>query len=470
MSISNFDKTLLIEQIRFIESAHRLSCEDDASFSGRSIHQDFHQRLWLRARCIVKQHDLAQLLTHAAGISRNIKILSLVVAALFGALGSIYSVTESQTINIYWLLLVLLGFNLISILLWLVGISLHVEGLSSGLLARLTGWLPARFQHKTSSSGQATADYTSAADRAWVNCSLGGAVGKWQLSKLTHQLWLLYLLSGLVTLILLLMVRQYDFVWGTTLLSDAAFISLTEILSQPLEWFGFIAPSAEQVQQSRIGVASTLGPDLRSSWAQFILGSLLCFGLLPRVLLLLFASVMSIRARNRFSLDLYLPYYISLRQRLMPLASEGLVVDADQSAAPESRPLQAAAVSHALPEHTKWMAVELGSHVSWPMASISAADNLGQVVDRESLADIRQRIQQQNISALAVAVDAARSPDRGIQRTIASLLSDTATGWLVLLQLSEQSGLSSKRMSAWYQLAQACDIPADHIISLGVEG
>ena len=469
MSISKFDKSLLIEQIRYIESATALSCDDEDEFSDLSRHHDFQQRLWLRAQCLVKQHDLSAALSYAAGISRNIKILTLLLALLFGALGTVYAITDSQTINIYWLLLVLLGFNFISMLLWLIGISLRLQGLSTGALARLTAWLPARFENKSSVAGQQGASQRSLAGRAWVNCCLTGAVGKWQLSKLTHQLWLLYLLAGLLSLLLLLMVRQYDFVWGTTLLSDASFISFTELLSRPLEWFGFSAPSADQVQQSRMGADVALTAELRASWAQFILGSLLCFGLLPRLLLLLFSALMSIQARNRFTLDLYLPYYISLRQRLMPLASQGEIVDADSAPRQVSSARQVVAGSHDLPLHTRWVAVELGSHPGWPVASIGAEENLGQVLDRQSLASISQQIKQQSIKGLAVVVDASRLPDRGIQRTISTLLSGISERWLVLLQLSDQQQLLSRRQGDWYQLAQACDIPAEHVVNLSVD-
>ncbi len=469
MTISKFDKSLLIEQIRYIESASALSCDDEDEFSDLSSHYDFQQRLWLRAQCLVKQHDLSSALSYAAGISRNIKILTLLMALVFGALGTVYAITDSQSINIYGLLLVLLGFNFISMVLWLIGISVQLRGLSASVLARLSGWLPARFENKSGVAEQQAASQRSLAGRAWVNCCLTGAVGKWQLSKLTHQLWLLYLLAGVVSLLLLLMVRQYDFVWGTTLLSDGTFVSLTELLSRPLEWFGFSAPSADQVQQSRMGADVQLTAELRASWAQFILGSLLCFGLLPRLLLLLFSSLMSIQARNRFTLDLYQPYYINLRQRLMPLASQSEIVDAD------SRPQQASSVravdagAHDLPEHTRWVAVELGSHFSWPIATIDASENLGQVLDRQSLASISQQIKQQSIKGVAVVVDASRLPDRGIQRTISTLLADTAERWLVLLQLSGQQQRLSRRLGDWYQLAQACDIPAEHVVKLSVD-
>lgn len=469
MTIPNFDKSLLIEQIRYIETSHPLVCDNEEELADLSSHQDFQQRLWQRAQGLIRQHGLNDAVSHAARVSRFIKIFILVLVAVLGAMGSVYAITNSNTINIYWLLLVLLGFNFISMLLWLIGVSLNMQGLACGLLARLTGWLPGIFDNKTNTTKQDTTKPGKLADKAWLNCMFSAAVGKWQFSKITHQLWLVYLLSGLMFLVLLLMVRQYDFVWGTTLLSDSVFIKLTAILSQPLELFGFMTPTADQIQQSRLGVDHVLTAEHRSSWAQFLLGALLCFGIVPRLVLLLWSSLMSIRARRQYALDFYLPYYISLRQQLMPMASHGQIVDADTSPPASMEANLKSPLPHTLPENTKWVAVELGNNFSWPISSIKTEDNLGQVVDRDSLTSILQLLQGGGSPVLAVAVAAARSPDRGVQRTIANLLLNSKERWLVLLQLPEEETASAKRLAAWYRLAEACDIPADHVISMSVD-
>ena len=113
------------------------------------------------------------------------------------------------------------------------------------------------------------------------------------------------------------------------------------------------------------------------------------------------------------------------------------------------------------------MAVELSSNISWPLLSISAANNLGQVVDRDSLTSILQHLQRSTNPVVAVAVSSERPPDRGVQRTIASLVSSSEQPWLVLLQ-SQQDVPTSTRLEAWYRLAEACRVPADHVISMSV--
>jgi hypothetical protein len=471
--ISNFNKRLLIEQIRYMEAEHPLACDTEEDFSDHNVHKSFDDRLWLRAQHLVEQHDLSLLLTHAAKLSRYAKTLVIFVAALLGALGSIYAITDSHTINIYWLLLVLLGFNLISMLLWLTGIGLNIDGLTSGMLSRLTSWLPGTLKNKSLTKDAANNKNRWQADRAWLDCHFSSAIGKWQFSKINHQLWLVYLITGLVFLVLLLMVRQYDFVWGTTLLSDTVFIKMTDLLSVPLEVLGFATPSADLVQETRIDslqsdVTQVLTVENRYHWAQFLLGSLLCFGIVPRILLWGWSAIMCRRAQNLFTLDYYLPYYISLRQRLMPLASHGEIIDADTSPPVIAETQIKTPVPHALPVGTKWVAVELGDNISWPPTSINVANDLGQVVNRESLALIQQRLQGNVHPVVAVAVSSVRPPDRGVQRTIASLMSNSSQRWLVLLQEHQDEPVSSTRLAAWYRLAESCKVPADHVITMSL--
>ena len=468
MTISNFDKRLLIEQIRYIETEHPLARDAEDVLSDFSEHSNFEDRLWQRAKHLIDHHDLSPALGRAARLSRYARIVALIVAAVFGGLGIAYAVTDSFAINIYWLLLVLLGFNLLSMLLWLIGISLNMKGLIAGVLARLTSWLPGHLKSKSSASNQAG----NLADRAWLACNFSGTVGKWQFSKITHQLWLVYLFAGLAFLVLMLMVRQYDFVWGTTLLSDSIFVKLTDILSAPLQALGFATPSADQVQDTRVGLAQTLTVEHRYRWAQFLLGALLCFGIMPRILLLAWSTLMSGYARRHFTLDYYLPYYISLRQQLMPLASHGQIIDADNTppviSGISAKTSPVTPVPHKLPDETLWVAVELGVNISWPPVSISAAKNLGQVIDRVSLESILQHLQSKKCPVVAVAVSSARPPDRGIQRVITSLMSSSDQRWLVLLQSHHDEPVSSTRLEAWYRLAEASKVHADHVISMSV--
>ena len=124
---------------------------DVEEVSGSSQH-DFEGRLCQRAQYLVGRYNLSSSLEQAARRFRYANAVALIIAALLGALGITYAITDvtgsNHTINIYGLLLVLLGFNFISMLLWLTGVSLNIKGLTSGALARLTRWLSNYFGNK----------------------------------------------------------------------------------------------------------------------------------------------------------------------------------------------------------------------------------------------------------------------------------------------------------------------------------
>ena len=385
----------------------------------------------------------------------------MVFAALMGSLASLSALSGGNTLNIYWLLLVLVGFNLLSMVLWLAGVTLRADNLVSGALSNISAWAATLLGKAQSATGKA--------DRAWLECHFSGRVGKWRFSQLTQQLWLVYLSAGLTLLLIAMMARQFDFVWGTTLLSDEAFVQLTASLGQPLQALGFTVPSPQQVIETRMGAGFPLGAEHRSNWARFLLGILLVLGILPRLVLWVVSTVLLKDARRGFELDEYLPYYIHLRQQLMPMHGRSEVVDADKRPLPPLRqagvddpvPTSAAAV----PAGSLWVGVELSDSIPWPLPTIDVRHDAGQVVDRESLQAIVSQVEAAKGVTLAMAVMASRPPDRGLKRIITALCAAAADAWLVLLQPAGESTISERRLAAWYRLAQECNVPAENVIS-----
>jgi hypothetical protein len=460
----SFDNKVFLEQLRAHESQELLDGDAtlaDDGYGASGSRSSFDERLLLRALHIVKRAQLAGTLSRAARIFSRARTIGLAVAMLMGATGAIYAVDSGATVNIYWLLIVLLGFNFLSIVLWLVGIAAHLDGLVGGVLAKLVNVLADQIRHIKKA--------TAAPDKAWLVSHIGGRVGKWQLSTLTHQLWLAYLLSGLGMLVLVFSARQFDFIWGTTLLPNDAFLKLTAALGWPLQALGLEMPTAQQVAQTRVGSGAVLGDAQRYRWAQFLLGALLMYGIIPRMALLGWAVAMRRAARQAFELDYYLPYYIRLRQQLMPLAGRGEIVDQDIHTAKADKPVRTETAKHQLPGDALWAAIELDEGLSWPPPYIANDRIVGQVIDRSSLATILHRLEAASESTgctLAVAVSASRAPDRGLQRIVASLNSACEQCWLVLLQHGEGDTTTEARLTDWYRLAQAANVPADHVINM----
>lgn len=65
---------------------------------------------------------------------------------------------------------------------------------------------------------------------------------RWKIGATAHSLWLCTLLGMLVSVLLLLLVRQYTFNWESTLLSNAASVRAVEMLAWLPSKLGFLSP------------------------------------------------------------------------------------------------------------------------------------------------------------------------------------------------------------------------------------
>lgn len=453
-----FADLVRIEQLRKIESAK----PDELSYASikdlpRSNSGDFHYsefiyRLAIRAKRLIQDNALDTALQQPHKQYRRAHHICLATGVILGGLAASQAVSgESSTLNIYWLLAVLLGFNTISLLLWLSGVMLNLQSLSSGIVAQLASWLPYRQKKEPT--------VASLAIQSWWESCLTGEVGKWRVSVLTHKFWLAYLAAGMVLLILLMLAKQYNFIWGTTLLPDNTLPKLTQILGAPLEAMGLTIPSDPQTIASRIGVIKQ-DTETRTAWANFLIGVLLVYGFFPRLLMLGVSRILQAWSERRFRLDLYLPYYIDLRQRLMAREIRAEIVDADPMAGVKPAEVARPPENLTLPANAQAFGIELDQTTHWP-ESITCRIN---IVDQQSQDEAKALISNLN-GPLVLGVAAHRLPDRGVQRLIKELVdSSDKKPWLILLS-KPASPVSSAREFAWFRLAEVCGIPAEHVIT-----
>lgn len=459
----DFRELVRLEQLRHIESSRKeaisyASIKDMAPQASSQFSLDiFYERLKTRARHLIQDNALNSRLQQPEKLFQRTYRVVLAIALLLGGLAAFKAVDVAATLNIYWLLTVLLGFNFLSMLLWLTGMVFNIHGLSMGMAAQLAGWLPARLKEKESDP------LTACAARGWWETCLGGKVGKWRFSLLTHQFWLSYLLAGIVMLILLMMAKQYDFVWGTTLLPESTLPELTHLLATPMEWLGLAQPDSQQIMASRVDATGVAVQDAvtRSAWARFLLGALIIYGVLPRLLLTVFASLMLKWSEYRYQPDLYLPYYIDLRQSLLRQELDIRVVDADPGLADHCAVPVANGRNQDIPAKALVIGIELDKRVHWPI-TVSGQYN---IVDQANFQQVIEKIKNSK-QPLLIGVAAYRLPDRGVQRMIRELVTAAAgPAWLLLLNNESAEPVAESRKLAWFRLAQACDIPAEHVIT-----
>ena len=180
------------------------------------------------------------------------------------------------------------------------------------------------------------------------------------------------------------------------------------------------------------------------------------------------------RALKKFTLDTSRPYYVRLRQRLVPPATTVGVIDADDEKPQIANPGAASRQHQPIPDNACWLGIELGPEQNWPPVQLATERDLGCVSDRVGQQRARQQVAQKSRIPLVLVVPMHRSPDRGIARFICELLTAHPRDcWLVLLENAVTGNAPANerdaRMVDWYALAARSNIEADRITRLQVD-
>ena len=222
--------------------------------------------------------------------------------------------------------------------------------------------------------------------------------------------WTIILSSALIILIVLFSTQHYSFEWKSTILSADAIIRLTHYLGYLPSLLGFSLPKDEVIKLSE----HALNPgDIRSSWAIWLLGVFICYGLAVRFVLMIICGITWLVSSRKIKLNLNDPDYQILAQQLQPLFSN--VVDEDK-----------------LGEH-KWQLpisqIEDGQGVYLVAVDIGETWNppdsspfYGFLNTHEARRAILDSLQLKPAHKLLIAIDTDRAPDRGILNFIQQLI------------------------------------------------
>ena len=112
------------------------------------------------------------------------------------------------------------------------------------------------------------------------------------LFSLSQSLVLAFATGNLLGFVLMLLATDVSFVWRSTLLDAATLFPILDTLASPWRWWQAAQPSLEmlnQTQDFRLQGASLEGNYI-GQWWQFLLAAQLCYSIVPRALLWLFAN------------------------------------------------------------------------------------------------------------------------------------------------------------------------------------
>ena len=431
----------LTETIRLREE-HAGPLEDlEANRLARAAGGDLPGRIQRRAVWLAERDGLSAALKHWLQGARLALVLLVIFALLSGA-GLAFAALSQTPVNVFWALGSLLGLNLILLLSWALG--LIFAGEHGATLGRLWLWLSEKLARDAKAAQLAPA-LLLMLQRKKLN--------RWALGTLVNGLWLLAMLSALLLLLTLMATRRYGFVWETTILSADTFINLTQALGALPALLGFNVPTVEMIRAS--GGAALDIESARQAWATWLVGVLVVYGVLPRLLLALLCFWRWSRGKAALTLDLNLPGYAQLRERLMP-TSERLGIN-------DAAPAQLHRVESSVSEHASdgalLVAIELDDQRPWPPALPKTVSNAGILDSRESRHKLLEQLSRFPPARLLIACDPRRSPDRGSLALIAELARNASATRVWLLQAPPGEALDSARLGDWHVALQQLELP-----------
>lgn len=426
-------KIQLVELIRILQNQSHIFTTDPQGIDEVLRHEDapIKNKLIRRAQWIDSDKALQRQL-HSIHQYRH-WLLWLVCAFLIlsGFLGT-WALMRSPQINFFYVLLSVLGMHSIMLLLWCV-MTLRSGSLSPAWFYPLR-WL--RIDHSIKKA--VVQLFSEQANHAAM---------RWYVGEISHRFWLCTLSGMWLAVLLLLLVRQYYFVWESTLLSADALAVVVSCLSWLPEKLGLSMPNRAMVVAGR-GVAEA---NSARAWGYLLLFSIVAYGMFPRFLAWLFCRLA--RRKNADYLPLNLPYY----QHIIQFWQKSIVDadDVDHMQNPTSAPIK-------INQAQKWACVlDMAWHQpTWFHHFLGQQwHDCGVLATREDDAQLRAKMNQESVQLL-VGVRAHTLPDRGTVRRLQQLR-DSAKGGVIIQLLAEttaDSGSLNTRLNQWHQALTAAQM------------
>lgn len=222
---------------------------------------------------------------------KTVRRLLYLVALLLGLASSfsLLSSTVSQ-VNLLHVTTVCALTPLFALVLWLIGWFLNSRRgttgpAQSGFVGRLLAAV-IHFCSRLLTAHQSDPTTHTAIVRGWQRLLADHKLRFWSLSLLTHTAWLTFSLGALLGAFIRLSLFEYDFYWGSTILPEAWLLAF-------LQWFfalpGFLSELVSGKVMMMHFQTTTAVSDERQLWGWLVLISIVFYGLLPRLILALFA-------------------------------------------------------------------------------------------------------------------------------------------------------------------------------------
>ncbi len=449
---------------------------DDAA---RQAGGDFETRIVVRARAVAMAEPLREALRQVRRATTLIGVLIMLVAVLAG-LAAARAALREQTVNFFWAVGGLLGIQTLLLATWALMMWWGPAALSGGS----AGGVVLALGRRMASRWQATAAGAAAIEATGAVYGRG-SMGRWMFSAISHGLWLAFNAACLLMVILTLIASEKRFVWETTILSADAYTRLTQTMAWLPGKVGFGTPTDQQVAASNGATGAPGSEAMRHAWSGLLVGSLVIYAFVPRLLLFGVCLGRARRARARWRLDTSRPGYLRLQSMLMPQAERLGVVD---PAGPTGGEVGAGTAQKPKPQSVTPGGFEgdpviLGLEIEppgwpWPPAVDGVRwEDLGLVDDRGDRQSVLSRLGSLSARPRIVVVICSLSttPDRGhrsflirVQEAAGTPVGLVLSGGEVLRRRGD-AGSVKRRVEDWQRLAANAGITQAHMVEVDLD-
>jgi hypothetical protein len=461
LPLSKFNALWLAESVRLTEqdSPANLPRPKELERLGNSpTKQEKQHWLLLRAYLCGRHNGLLGLMqswaTHARVVFGVFALLALIsgISATLGIFGA-----DERHVNVLWTLIGLIGVHFIALLVWCLS-ALIRSPLSSGLLGKLWFGLA---QYWGRASESADIRQQSVLRSALTQLLSSSGIGLWRLRVASHSLWLIVLMASLVTLLLVLSIRNYAFVLETTIVAPQTFVSLVQYLSIVPAQFGFVVPDENMIATALNGAEQVQDEASRRAWASFLCGMLLVYAILPRFLFWLYARLRLAQLGSQLEMNLNARGYSDLI-----LAELGQSKTSIKDSAPALRGPSKMAPQFLLSGTGALVfGIELESSGAWPLKQASS-ENLRAIEGIESgqqRVDAITKLKAAPAERVLIVCNASLSPDRGTLRWIVEI--SHFSEQLRVLLLAEPGNNSRARTAVWCESLLSIGLESDRVFA-----
>lgn len=429
--LTQLETQWLCEAVRLREEQTGILEDSQACRQAITQADGLTERLTLRALFLANRDGLTQALHHWLQGAKLASWLMIIIAMLTGAGLAKAALLESNQVNVFWALGCLLSLNFLSLILW--GVSFTLSGNTNDSLARLWLWLSSKFARDAKS--------IQIAPSLLVLLQRHRAL-HWAIGRIIHSWWLLTLLSSLITLLLLFSTKRYGFVWESTIIASDSFVWLVNSLGYLPSLFGFSLPSVELIQSS--GQSIQLEEAARHVWASWLVGIVLFYGVIPRLILWLLCQWCWTRRIKKIQLNPSLPIWLELTQRLMPSSQRMGVIDQAPKKITRTSPGTGAQASY----QGLLATIEIDPARNWSVQTHHAY-NAGALDTREQRHSLLDQLSSYPVQRLLIVCDPLRSVDRSSLNLIAELSHYATETYVWLLEAPVGYQLDADRLHDW---------------------